>query len=163
MCKYRIGVVLLACSIESTVAWETNRFRLMSSGSLRYLDGQVNGFTETGPGVRMQVDSLDTRSLLLELGVDAEFDLTERIILNSHLGVLADLRGSDDTVSASYAGGGLPVAVNAPGIDNEAFTLGIGASFDVNETTRVNLDWRSELRDGSQDAHLFSLGGLVTF
>lgn len=152
----------LALGFE-TVAWRNDRFRLVPRGAIRYLDGHVDGFTETGPGVRMKVDSIDIASCLLELGLDAEFDFNAATTLHSHLGVMTDLYGSGETVSGSYLGGGLPVRVTAPGVDGEAFTLGLGASFTVNETTRLDLNWRSEFREGSQDTHLLSLGGRVSF
>jgi outer membrane autotransporter protein len=152
----------LALGLE-TVAWQNERIRIMPRGAFRYLDGHVNGFRETGPGVRMGLESLKIQSLLFELGVDAEYDLNARTVLRSHLGVLTDLLGSGHRVSGSYLGGGLPVGVTAPGIDSDAVILGLGASFDVNESTRLDLNWRSEFRDDSQHTHLLSLGGRVTF
>ena len=111
----------------------------------------------------MHVDSLNDRSFLLEIGVDGEFDLNERTTLTGHLGFLTDLTGSGDDVSGSYVGGGLPVSVYAPGIDSEAFILGLGASHDLNATTSIDLGWRSEFRDDSDHIHLLTLGGRVTF
>ena len=54
--------------------------------------------------------------------------------------------------------GGLPFSVDAPGIDNEACTLGVGAFYDINDTVRVGLTYRGELRTDSQSSPLIGLG-----
>ena len=150
----------LALGVE-TVALERNHFRLIPRGSLRYLSGDVDGFTETGPGVQMHVKGQDFDSFLLEIGVDAEVDFDERCMMRAHVGFLADLSDSHNTISGSYVGGASPVRVHAPGIDSGAFVFGLGSRFDVNEALSLGINWRSEFRDSSQDLHVFSIGGTI--
>jgi outer membrane autotransporter protein len=144
--------------VES-VLLERGPFRLVPRGSLRYMNGTVDGFTESGRGVRMSVGELDIDSMLLDLGLDAEYRPTDYATLTAHLGYLNDFKDSGNIVSGRYVAGGAPVGVYAPGIDEQAVVLGFGAWFDVNPAFRIGLNWRSEFRNDSQNVHSIGVGG----
>jgi autotransporter-associated beta strand protein len=146
-----------------TLLVDNDPFRLKPRAALRYLSGDVDGFTESGSGVRMAVDDLDADSFLVELGFNAEFDLNETSLMTAHLGFLFDLENDRHAVSGSYLGGGDSVTVLAPGVETQALVFGTGIAFDLSETFRVGMNWRSEIRDSSQQAHLFNIGGSASF
>jgi len=152
----------ISLGLESTVI-EHDAFRLSGLGELRYLNGSVDSFVEGGSGVRMAVGEMDVDELLFELGVVAEFDLSDRATLSAQLGYQADLRSSGNRINGRYLGGGLPVSVLAPGIGNQALIFALGADIDVTESCSVGIHWRTEFRDSSQNLNLLSLSTGLTF
>lgn len=113
-----------------TVAVDRGPFRLLHRASLRVLDGRVDGFTESGPGVQMEVGTIDTDSWMLELGLQGEVDLSPRSTLTGYLGYSTNLGNNDDPVNGRYVGGGRLLSVNTPGINDNALILGLGLSLD---------------------------------
>ena len=150
----------------STVAYEKDNFRIRPNAGVRYLTGSVDGFTESGTGVNLAVESQDLDSLLLELGVSFEYDIQENIFLFGHLGYVTDFEDSDNKVSASFAAAGAAgreFGVNAPGIDDEALVIGLGGYYDINLSTRVGLNYRGELRSASSSSHTIGIGASFGF
>ena len=153
------------CDEVSTVACETGGFRVIPSAMFRYMHGTVDSFTETGAGAALAVDSQDISSPLLELGVDFDYLVQPKLTLVGHLGYTFDLDGSDESVGArSIAAGGLPFSVNAPGIDHDAFVLGAGAYYDINDSFRVGLTYRGEFRSSDSDSsQSVGIGASIAF
>jgi hypothetical protein len=150
----------------STVSFEQDGFRVIPSAGIRYLTGSVDSFVEGGAGVPLSVRKQDIDSLLLEVGVDFEYQVQEQLSLFGHIGYVTDFEDSDNSVSASYAASGAagrPFTVRAPGIDDEAFVLGLGAYYDINDATRVGLTYRGEFRSNSESAHSIGLGASFGF
>ena len=144
-----------------TVAFEKSGFKLSPGATLRYLGGDVDGFVEGGPGVPLKVEEQDIDSVLLDLAVDVEYKLREHITLAGTIGYVTDFRDSAESMESSFAATGAlgrSFLVSAPGIDNDAVVLGLGAFYDLNDATRAGLTYRSEFRPDSQDAHVFGIG-----
>lgn len=146
-----------------TIALQSERFRLIPSGALRYMNGSVDGFIESGPGVRMAVDELDIKSLLLDLALAAEFDLTEKATLSANLGYLHDFRNTGNMITGRYLGGGNPVRVLGQGIDDQAFVIGLGAWYDINSSFRLGINWRSAFYSSSKTTNSLGFGGSFEF
>ena len=149
-----------------TVSYEKDGFRVIPNAALRYLTGSVDSFSETGSGVGLNVDSQDIDSLLLDLSVDFEYTINEQVTLVSNFGYVSDFEDSDNSVTANYAATGATApsfSVAAPGIDDEAFILGFGAFYDINETIRVGFNYRSEFRMNSQNTNTFGIGASFGF
>jgi uncharacterized protein with beta-barrel porin domain len=150
----------------STVAYEEDNFRIRPNAGIRYLTGSVDSFNEVGPGVNLAVDGQDIDSLLLELGVNFEYDIQDNVSLFGHLGYVTDFEDSDNTVSARFASSGAagrPFGVNAPGIDDEAFIIELGGYYDINQNTRLGMNYRGELRADSQSTYTIGVGASYSF
>jgi len=150
----------------STVAFEQDKFRIRPSAGVRFLSGSVDSFTETGPGVNLSVGGQDIESLMVELGVNFEYDVQENFFLVGHLGYVTDFEDSDNTVSAAFASSGAAgrqFGVTAPGVDDEAFVIGLGGYYDLNPNTRLGLNYRGELRADSQTTHQIGFGASYSF
>ena len=150
----------------STVVYEKDQLRISPSGSLRYMTGSVDSFEESGAGVALAVDSQDIDSLLVDLGVDINYQLHDKVSLVGRVGYVDSLSSSDESVSASFAAtgtGGVPFSVSAPGIDNRAITLGLGLFYDINANTRLGVTYRGEFRTDSQSSQTFSIGASYGF
>jgi len=156
--EFALGVI--------TTSFEQDGFRVMPNAGLRYLTGSVDGFTETGTGVPLNVRKQDVESLLLEVGVDFEYALQEQWTFAGHLGYMNDLSSSGNSVTSTFAASGTdarPFTVNAPGVGNEAFVLGAGAYYDINDAARVGLVYRGEYRSDSQSTHSVGIGASFGF
>lgn len=145
----------------STVLYEKDGFRLSPSAALTYVGGSVDGFKEKGPGVPLAVGSQDINSVLFDVGFDISYQITRRLSVAGRLGYVSDLSDSDDSVTSSFAATGsaaVPFTVSAPGIDNQAATLGLGLYYDVNDNTRVGVTYHGEFRSGSESSQTFGIG-----
>ena len=150
----------------STVAYEEDKFRIRPSAGIRYLSGSVDGFMERGGGVNLDVESQDLDSLLVELGANFEYDVQENFSIFGHLGYVTDFEDSDHTVSARFAASGASgrqFGVNAPGIDDQAFVVGLGGYYDVTPNARVGFNYRGEFRSSSQTTHTVGIGASYGF
>jgi outer membrane autotransporter protein len=150
----------------STVSFEKDGFRVIPNASVRFMTGSVDSFTESGSGVNLAVDKQDLDSLLLDLGVDFEYQAQENLLFVGHIGYVTDFEDSDNTVSARFAASGplaSPFSVQAPGIDDEGFILGLGAYYDINQTIRVGLTYRGEFRLNSQSSQSIGIGASFGF
>ncbi len=149
----------------STVAYQKDGFRVIPSAMFRYMNGSVDGFSESGTGAGLSVGSQDINSPLLELGVDFDYVVQPKLTLVGHVGYTFDLDSSNESVSArSTAPGSLPFSAKAPGIDNDAFILGAGAYYDINSSFRVGLTYRGEFRSsGSDSAQSIGIGASLAF
>lgn len=144
-----------------TTAYRKGGFRILPNATLRYLSGHVEGFTEAGTGVPLNVGGQDIESLMIELGVDAEYKVLEQLTLTGNLGYFSDFRNSGESLDASFAASGAqgrPFEVGAPGIDQDGITLGLGACYDFDETMRASIGYRGDFRQAADDAHSFNLG-----
>ena len=150
----------------STVSFEKSGFRVIPNATVRYMTGSVDSFVESGSGVGLRVDSQDIDSVLLDLGVDFEYKLNEQVTLVGNFGYVTDFENSEKSVSAKFAAsgaGGRTLSVTAPGIDDEAFVLGLGAFYDINQSTRIGLTYRGEYRMNSQATNSFGIGATFGF
>lgn len=152
--------VELMLGARSTI-YQKFGLRVMPNAAVRYLGGTVESFTESGSGVALAVGSRDIESLVLEVGVDAEYKLHERVTLIGNIGYVRDFGDSEDSINATFATSGAlarPFSVFAPGIDDDGVAVGLGVSFDFSETIRANLGYRGEFRFDAENAQAFTAG-----
>lgn len=145
----------------STVIYEKENVTLSPNATLRYVNGSVDGFDEEGTGVELVVGSQDISSVIIDLGLDASIKLDEKVTFNGRVGYMHELSSSEEPITASFAATGanaVPFTVNAPGIDHQAFVLGLGLSFDLNDSATLGLSYRGEYRFDSQASQNVGLG-----
>jgi outer membrane autotransporter protein len=155
----------LAVGLRS-VSYEKTGFRVLPNATLRYLTGKVDRFTENGPGVNLRVGSQDIDSLLLDLGVDFEYEVHRQVTLTGSVGYLQDFQDSENPVSGAFAAAGslaTPFTVSAPGVEDEAFVLGLGVFYDLNESARVGLSYSGGFQTSGEYAHRFGIGASFGF
>jgi uncharacterized protein with beta-barrel porin domain len=98
--------------------------------------------------------------------VDLSYQVQERVSLVGRVGYIDDLSSSDESVSATFAASGANAqsfSVSAPGIDNQAFTLGLGLYYDLNDSARLGVTYRGEFRTDSQSSQTFGIGASYGF
>ncbi len=150
----------------STILYEKESFFVSPSASLRYMSGTVDGFTEAGPGVPLAVESQDIDSVLLDVGVDVSYEITDRLSAGGRLGYVHAVSDSDNAVTSSFAASGAAgqsFQVTSPGIDEQAVTLGAGLFYDINDAVRVGATYRGEFGSESKSTQSFGLGATFSF
>ncbi len=148
----------------TSVVYEKDGFRVTPSVMFRYLTGEVDGFTESGPGTTLAVGSQDINSPLLDLGIDFEYAVQPKLTLVGHLGYIVDFDSDSETIKATNTAKGGAFSVNAPGIDNEAFVLGAGAYYDLSDSLRIGLTYRGEFRSSdSASSQNIGIGASLSF
>jgi outer membrane autotransporter protein len=91
--------------------------------------------------------------------VNFDYEVNKHFSLAGSLGYTFALGDSDERIFARYAPAGSPkFSVNSPGIDNEAFVLGLGANYDIDANTRIGVNYLGEFRTSSEDAHSIGIG-----
>ncbi|MES2658819.1 MAG: hypothetical protein V4689_09375 [Verrucomicrobiota bacterium] len=143
----------------STAAYQKNGLTVTPSAVFRYTTGNVDGFTENGVGTGLVVDSQDISSPLLDFAVDFNYAVRRDFTLVGHVGYTFDFDDSNESVGARLnTVGSTPFTASAPGIDNDAFVLGLGAYYDINENTRVGLNYRADFRTDSETSQSIGIG-----
>ena len=140
--------------------------RIRPGAGVRYMTGSVDRFTEVGNGINLSVNEQELQSLILELGVNFEYDIRKDLGLVGHLGYMSDFEDSDNTVAARFdaaGAAGRQFGVNAPGVDDEAFVLGLGGYYDFIPGARLTVNYRVEQRAASQVTHTFGIGANYGF
>ena len=163
-----IGSDAFECAIGvRTVSFEKDGFKMLPNATLRYLNGSVDGFEEdSGNGVKLAVDSQSVSSLLLDLGVDFEYQLQEHFTLVGKVSYVTDFQDSDNNMTARFAASGADArtfSVTSPGIDDEGLVLALGAYYDINDSARLGLSYRSELRKNSETSQTIGLSASFGF
>ncbi|MES2920442.1 MAG: autotransporter domain-containing protein [Verrucomicrobiota bacterium] len=150
----------------STVVYEKNGLRVSPHGSLSYIGGHVDDFTEKGTGVPLKVGSQDIDTVLLDLGVDVEYKVHDRVTLAGNLGYVTDFGNSSEDIAATFAASGAsarPFSVSSPGIDDDAVVIGLGVYYDFTETIRAGLNYRGDLGFDSKDAQSIGVSASFAF
>ena len=84
-----------------------------------------------------------------------------------NISYVTDFQDSSGVVSGHFASpAGVDarrLSVVAPGIDDEAFVLGLGAFYDINDNTRIGLNYRNELRKNSHSSQTIGIGASFGF
>lgn len=149
-----------------TTIYQGRHLLVSPHSTLRFINGSVDGFEETGNGVPLRVGGQDVHSALLDLGVNVEYKPVDDVTLIGNIGCMEDFGDSGESINASFAAtgpGGRPFSASAPGIDDDAIVLGLGIHYDLNDQVRANMNYRGEIRAGSQDAHNFGIGFSIGF
>ena len=147
----------------SSLAYQTDRFRLIPSFGLRYVTGSMNGFAEAagGPGspIALVVGEDAYHSALAELSLRAEADLTAAITAHGLLGFRAAITDDPAALNARFTTGSRPQRATAAGLDGDAFFIGLGTTWRIRDNFVMGLNWRADFRD---DADMENTVGLST-
>lgn len=140
----------LFVGVDSLV-YHNDRFRLIPAFGLRAATGSMDGFTEStataaGSAIALAVDEDHYNSLLADLSLLAEADVTNKVTVWGLLGVSAAISDDPHSLTARYAKGGRPFAATTDGLSNDSWFLGLGAIYKVSDSISVALGYRAEFR-----------------
>lgn len=152
----------------SSLVYQNDRFRLLPTAGLRYVCGGMDGFTESagGPGspVALAVDEDTYQSALAELSLRGEADLTDRLALDGQIGYSISLGGDDPAVlNSRFASGSRSFRTTADGLDDDAFFLGLGATWQIRDNLGLGLHWRADFRSDADPENRVGLSAGFRF
>ncbi|MBN8459855.1 MAG: autotransporter domain-containing protein [Verrucomicrobia bacterium] len=151
----------------SSLAYHSERFRLIPSIGLRFVCGNMEGFAETaglpGAPIALAVDGDAYHSALAEVSLRAEADLTDVITLHGMIGFSAGINDAPAALTARFATGARPLRVTAAGLDEDAISIGLGATWRVRDNLGLGLDWRADFRSDADMENTLGFSTSVRF
>ena len=150
------------------MVYHNSRLRLTPSLGMRAATGAMDSFTETsggttGSAITLDVDRDNDQSLLAEVSLLAEADITRQLVVSGLLGASAGCRDNTHELSGHFATGQRPLRANADGLSDDSLFIGAGATYHINAACRVNLGYRSEFRSGSNNLNGINLSSTIRF
>jgi autotransporter-associated beta strand protein len=150
-----------------TVAWHTDRFRLIPAIGLRQAWSTMDSIAENagGPGgpLALAVGGDSHSATLAEVSLLAEAALTDQLTLRGIAGFNAGFGDDPHALKATLSPGGRPFGVTADGLTGDAFFLGLGAEYLFTETIRVGLNYRADFRDDADVQQVVGLSSTFRF
>lgn len=144
-------------------AYKNDKFRLTPSLGIHYIDSDVDSFTEKGGLLPLSVRGMSEDALLAELELRAEYAVTSNFLINGTVGYTHNFSDADRSVSSSFIAGGSPFTVNAPGLGEDFFTLGVGAVWYINEAFTLGAGYRAQFGSDSEMSNSFGAGLSYSF
>jgi hypothetical protein len=156
----------LSLGIE-TIAYHTDSFRLKPSAGLHYATGSVGAFRETtgagGSPIALVVDRINNESLLAEVSLIAEADVTSKLTMRGQVGLSNEFRDKGHNVTARFANGSQPMTVRGTGVQDDAVFVGFGATYKFTDSVSAGLNYRAEFRTGCDLYNSVNLGATYGF
>jgi len=159
--------VELSLGIE-TIAYHTDHFRLLPSAALHYASGSVSAFSETtgaavGSPIALVVNRINSQSLLAEVSLIGEADVTSKLTLRGQVGLSNEFKDNPRNVSARFALGSRYMTAQAAGLSDDAVFLGFGATYKFTDRISAGLNYRAEFRSGASPYNSVNLGATYGF
>lgn len=145
-------------------AYSDDKVRISPFLQFHYVTADTDSIRENGPAgnpAALLVNSLDDDAFFAEIGVKAEYQVSNQFSINGNLSYTHNFLDSDRTVSAVM--GGTPFSVSAPGLGENIFTVGVGAQYQVTEAFHLGANYRAEFSDDAEVANGVSIGGSYSF
>ena len=151
----------------SSVAWSNERFLLTPSLGMRYVAGSMDNFTEqalsNGTPVALAVSNEKYHSLLLEISLRGEMQVSSEVTISGVAGFAALVNDDENIIRARFVDGSRPMNVMAPGIENDALFLGTGVEWRIMNDWSLGLNWRSDFREGAKIEYRAGISASVSF
>ena len=151
-----------------TLAYQKNGIRLIPSAGFRYATGTLDNISEktsTTPGspIALEVDRDSHDSLLFEMAVLAETDLTEQLSVWSQLGFNAGISEDAHTINSVFVKGARQMTATADGLTDDLIFIGFGAEYRINESVSVGAGYRGDIRPSHHTEHGFTISSSFRF
>jgi hypothetical protein len=150
------------------IIYHNDRFRLSPSFGLRAATGSMDSFAEStgsapGSPLALAVDQDHYNSVLAELSLLAEAELTTELTVWGQLGGSAGIGDDPHALTAHFVKGSRPFTATAEGLANDSWFLGLGASYKLSESIRVGLGYRAEFRADADTQNSLNLSSTFRF
>jgi outer membrane autotransporter protein len=144
-------------------AYKNDRFRITPSLGVHYIDADVDGFSEDGSPLGLNVDSIADDALLAELDIKFEYAVTSNFLINGSVGYTHNFSGSERDIDADFQLSGTGFGVTAAGLGDDIFTAGIGAVWYINEAWSAGFGYRAEFSSDSDVTNAAGIGVSYSF
>lgn len=126
---------LLFVTIEVNYEVELSEtFDLLPFAQLNYQDVETDGFSEeAGAADTGALDSFDRDSLIGEVGVRSEFELSEDLSLLASLSWIHDFNNDEVELSGDFQVGASPGSVDVESVGQDRIQAALGIAYRINE------------------------------
>ncbi|MEI6676091.1 MAG: autotransporter domain-containing protein [Verrucomicrobiota bacterium] len=143
-------------------------FRLIPAFGLHAATGTMDGFTETtgsapSSPLALVVNRDHYTSVLADLSLRAEADVTNQLTVWGLLGMSAGINDNPHALTARFAKGSRPFQTVADGLSNNSLVVGLGVTYKVNDSISVALGGRDEFRTNADPQTNFCLSSTFRF
>jgi autotransporter-associated beta strand protein len=151
-----------------TLAYQKDGIRLIPSAGFRYARGTLDNISEKttstpGSPIALEVGRDSHDSLLFEMAVLAETDLTEKLSVWSQLGFNAGISENPHIINSVFAKGSRQMTTGADGLTDDLIFIGFGAEYRINESISIGAGYRGEFRPSHHTEHGFSISSSFRF
>lgn len=151
-----------------TLAYQKDGIRFIPSAGFRYTRGELDNILEkttSAPGspIALEVGRDSHDSLLFEMAVLAETDITEQLSIWTQLGFNAGISEDAHTLNSAFAKGSRGMTTAADGLTDNLIFIGLGAEYRFNESISVGAGYRGDFRPSHHTEHGFSISSSFRF
>jgi uncharacterized protein YhjY with autotransporter beta-barrel domain len=134
-------------------------WRIGPVGDFSFVNTSVDGFTESGGGTALRVDSQDLSSVQAGIGINSDYRISQSwgaLMVRGKALIVHDFADEDRITNTSFVGG-LATGWDTPSTNGfetfAALNAGASAVFDNGGavTTAVGLDYNGSIGDGAQE------------
>lgn len=134
-----------------SLVYHNDHFRLIPAFSLHAASGTMDGFTEStgsapGSPLALVVNRNHYASVLADLSLRAEVDVTHQLMVWALFGVSGGINDAPQILTARLAQGRRPFQVEAEGLANDSWFFGLGATYKISGSISLALGYRAEFR-----------------
>jgi len=148
------------------VAIQQPKYSVVPEIGLAYSRATVDGVNETNnadPLEALQINSRTTPSLRLDGSVNTIYHITNQFSVNGSFGVSHDFDTTSRDVSASVVGDPDSFSVQAPGMGDTDYDLGVGLQYDVTKQLSLHANYEAGFSTQAKMSNTFSVGASFSF
>ena len=148
--------------------YHNDHFRLIPAFAVRGASGTLDSFSEAsgaapGSPIALAVSRNNYNSVLADLSLRAEADLSSKLAVWGQLGMTSGIGDNPQVLTARFVKGSRPFQASADGLSNDTVYLGLGASYKINDSISVALGYRVEYRSEDGNYNGVSLSSSFRF
>ncbi|MFA6289129.1 MAG: autotransporter domain-containing protein, partial [Opitutaceae bacterium] len=132
---------------------------------LTYVSAKTDGFTETNTNAlqALNVHSQSNTSFITEAAVNTRYLATSKLSLNARLGVSYNADDTARDVSANVVSETQSFTVQAPGMGDTAFNLGVGANYSITPAWTVGASYQGAVAADAKTSNSFYVNTAIGF
>lgn len=137
----------------SGTAYRDGRFRVSPNAGLRYATATMDSFVESGTAVDLAVFEDRRETLVLELGVDGEMKVNDKVTATARGGLRQGVIDEPVVLGGRFVDGSRPMRAEVDGLSANSVYAGLGVIFQANESVALGFNYDAELRTEADCQH----------
>jgi outer membrane autotransporter protein len=151
--------------VQYAVIQEEN-FSVVPEIDVSYSSSSVDGFAESNGADSFQalhVKGQNNSSLRTDFAVNGVYLITPQFDISGRLGVSHDFESTHRSVTANVVGEPTTFTVQAPGMGDTEFDVGVGADYNLTEQWRLHVNYQAGFAEQAKMSNSVSAGASYAF
>jgi autotransporter-associated beta strand protein len=143
------------------VAIKQTQYSITPEIDISYGSTSVDGFTETNPAAMeaLHVDGQNADSLRTDFIVNGQYNVTSQFGITSLFGISHDFENTARNVTANVANETTAVTVQAPGMGNTDYSIGLGLVYSPIKNLRLQIGYTAGFSTQAKMSNTLFVGG----